>query len=238
MSRHASRKRRHPDPHACWFHEKIIAAQILVGQSLYDGICQELASASLACEILQRKLDGLDPVESERLRSIADLICHGIAHARDAARLLQPVKSQPDGLAHSLKGLAQEMIECHAIHCSFESKPIVCIRDNIVATNLYRIAEEVVRDAVERRSARNVIIELSCDHAYLRLTIQSDSRRLSEVDSGGDTVPGSSVVHLANMMGARVKADRIKRGRISMTCFVRNGLHRGKRLADLEHEHG
>jgi two-component system sensor kinase FixL len=218
------------------FFEELTAEQVRTGKALYDGMCQELASVSLGCEILRQKLAGKASREPQELHDIAKLVNRAMIQARDTARLLQPVKPQADGLVHSLLGLAQNVSARDATTCSFECKGMILLHDDIIATFLYRIAEQAVKVAVAEYGAQNLIIELRLSRGRLVLNVSHDHHSRTECRTF-DAIDAFGMRHLARIIGASLSAVPAEAGWMSITCALPNRTRDGLLLAEIEDYH-
>jgi signal transduction histidine kinase len=73
-----------------------VADQCRLGYRLHDGLCQELAAISFACEVLEQRLGRESPANAAAVRSICDAVLRAMAHAKEIARELDPDDGSPD----------------------------------------------------------------------------------------------------------------------------------------------
>jgi signal transduction histidine kinase len=110
------------------------------------------------------------------------LIEEGIDLTRSLARGLFSPDLEQGGLAIALEGLAHSTEERTGINCEFhpnhERHAESC--DAVVLTQLYRIAQEAVVNAVKHAKARRIVIELDAAEGEIRLNIFDDGVGLGE----------------------------------------------------------
>ncbi len=142
-----------------------------IGHELHDDLGQRLTGISLVAEVLSKQLDGA-------LQQSADSIQHSaseaIAQVRRLAHGLMPVGPEPEAFRAALEQLARSS-SASMVKCSFEYDEPVDVKDEDVATNLFRIAQEAISNAIRHASATAVT---------MRLDIQSDKIVLSVADNG------------------------------------------------------
>lgn len=74
----------------------------------------------------------------------------------------------------ALAELAEETGAISGLSCSFECLGSVSVADDAEATQLYRIAQEAVTNALKHAEARQIWIRLSRDDHAIRLEVQDD----------------------------------------------------------------
>lgn len=133
-----------------------------IAQDLHDGIGQELTGLSMMAQSLaersSKKQTDIDiPAEAGR---IAETLRQTQASVRRISRGLLPVEVDSKGLMWSLENLARRTSESTGINCQFVCPEPVTLEDNNVATNLYRIAQEAVTNAVRHADPDHIAVQL------------------------------------------------------------------------------
>jgi signal transduction histidine kinase len=146
-----------------------------IGQDLHDGLCQQLTGISLMTTSLLRSLGG--GIEQE-LRKVVGLINGCIEEARLVTRGLHPVPDEPGGLAVALRELVDGVHMQSSVNCELALHENVEISDHGVCSNLYRIAQEAVRNALKHSGAKNIRLSLSQGPAEIELRIEDDGSGL------------------------------------------------------------
>jgi signal transduction histidine kinase len=145
-----------------------------IGQDLHDDLCQRLAAIKMAIHHLSEDLTTLHAGHSRKAAAIADQLAGATRAARALARGLSPVDIGHEGLAAALSGLARNAEEVFHIQCKFRAENPCPMIDHHAATQLYRIAQEAVANAVRHGRASLVTISLRCDPSNLVLTIANN----------------------------------------------------------------
>jgi signal transduction histidine kinase len=140
-----------------------------IGQDLHDGLCQQLTGVSLLARSLGKDLP---PAASASLRQIVDLINGCIEETRLVTRGLHPVPDEPGGLAIGLREMVEIVRTSSNLRCELQIKGDLLLNDIATASNLYRIAQEAVRNAVRHSEATlvNINVEAAGDLVSLQVT--------------------------------------------------------------------
>jgi PAS domain S-box-containing protein len=194
--------------------------QIRIGQDLHDGLCQELTGVTFALQVLGGKLAARDAPETASIRKVAELVDQTISHARSLAHGLHPVTLDAAGLATALRELAAEVEGMSRAACLFVSEDEVLVHDNVVATHVYRIAQEAIGNAIKHGRAKTIVLELGATDGWLRLTVTDDGVGLSPAAGGGKGIGLRSMVYRARVVGGRVEVRPGQRGGTVVACAV------------------
>lgn len=179
-----------------------------IGQDLHDDLCQQLAAIGCLAKVVAKRLKNTNEAEAESMVEIVQLVSQANTRAREMSRGLVPVVLDVDGLMAALQDLAGSIQKIYEVECSFVCPSPVHIKDNAVAIQLYRIAQEGVGNAVKHSQARSIEIHLRRSTTNLSLEIRDDGIGLSE---NGNTAPvrGTglgllTMVHRAKMLGGEL----------------------------------
>jgi signal transduction histidine kinase len=148
--------------------------RLRLGQELHDGLCQHLTGTALTAQTLRQRLAARSAGEVAQADQIVRYIEEGIDMSRNLARGLFSPELEADGLMVALHGLAENMTERYGVACSFDSDGVLNVRDTKVATQLYRIAQEAMMNAVKHARARQIEIRLVETETDLVLEILDD----------------------------------------------------------------
>jgi two-component system, LuxR family, sensor kinase FixL len=183
-----------------------------IGHDLHDGLCQHLAGIELMSQALEQSLARRAKAAAARGGEIARNVREAIRHTRGLARGLSPVTLESDGLMTGLQDLARNTADVFKVACDFECPQPVLVADQSAATNLFRIAQEAVSNAVKHGRARRILIRLASARGLLTLRVQDN----------GKGIPERMSLHQGEGMGLRIMQSRA--GLIGGTLSVeRNG---------------
>lgn len=191
-----------------------------IGQDLHDGLCQHLTGTALASHVLAEKLDQAGRSEAADSRRIVDHIELAIGMARGMAKGLHPVEMGADGLMQALDEFAATTSEMFAVDCRFECDSPVLVRNPAVATNLYRIAQEAVSNAIKHGRAMEIVISLDNSEQGIRLTIADSGSGLPDPLPSAQGMGLRIMANRARVIGAAFRAGRSAIGGAEIACMV------------------
>lgn len=187
-----------------------------IGQDLHDGICQQLTGISLLSRGLQHRLDGEAAEEAGR---VVQLINECIDQTRKVTRGLHPVSDEPSGLQFALMDLARGVASMSKIKCSLDCPDPVPVPDQDAATNLFRIAQEAVQNALRHAQAAAITIGLKADEREIVLSVRDDGRGLPQERIGRGL--GLEIMsYRAHSLGARFEITAGKPSGTVVTCTL------------------
>ena len=153
-----------------------------IGRDLHDSLGQELAGISCLGESLSRRLENEQHKDSVSASRISSLINDAIAHAKFIVRGLMPVEIVEEGLSHALRRLAMETTDVSQLTCLFECVEPSPVHDNDVATNLYRIAQEAIANAIKHGGGDSIKVSLHVEDLAGELRIEDNGSGLPVTD--------------------------------------------------------
>jgi PAS domain S-box-containing protein len=148
--------------------------QARIGQDLHDGLCQQLVSLGFDTNSLEQQLSTRAVPEVAAVKKMGEVLDDAIAEARALARGLFPVQLEADGLSLALRQLAAGVSARARVQCRVDCPQPVLVRDNPMATHLYRIAQEAVNNAVKHSRAGSILIELKNNHNRIELKVSDN----------------------------------------------------------------
>lgn len=140
-----------------------------IGHDLHDGVCQELAGIRFSLEAIARhRRKGT--VLRGQLDHITGAVERAVRHIRLLSRGLAPLELEDGDLATALQELAANTSVLFNVCCSFESsgRPVTMPIDR--STNLFRIAQEAIQNAIKHGGAHHIAILLNFDAGELSVT--------------------------------------------------------------------
>lgn len=145
-----------------------------IGQELHDHLCQQLLGAAFSAKALAGELEREQSPHADELQELARLINDAVSQVRDISRGLHPVELDSGGLMSALQELASRVSRSMA--CEFHCPKTVPVESAANSLHAYRIAQEVVGDALHRKGTTRIAISLS--------TKKRDSVCLEVADDG------------------------------------------------------
>lgn len=135
-----------------------------VGRELHDDLGQRLTGVSLLAEALSGSLSAKEPALASRADAIQLAASEAISQVRRLARGLMPVGPDAGDFDAAMRELARST-SLGGVECSFERADGAAVQSQDIATNLYRVAQESVANAIRHGRATRVVVRLDRDEA-------------------------------------------------------------------------
>ncbi|WP_447983385.1 response regulator [Nitrospira sp. Nam74] len=133
---------------------------------LHDDLNQKLAVSVMNAEAAERRWSPQDEVNRERLRAIRNEIAELSDDVRKLAYRLHPSILDHLGLAIALQSHVEEFGKREEIEAIFTQRNLPETMPQPVATCLYRVAQEALRNVAKHAKASRVVVRLAqCDHS-------------------------------------------------------------------------
>jgi len=195
-----------------------------IGHDLHDGLGQELTGASLLLKALEDAAERDAPALQPRVAALRELIEQCLETTRALARGLSPVHLDGDELPAALGELAASSTEIYGVPVRFASDleaPLAAIDG---AIDLYRIAQEAVRNAARHSGAQRIGIDLTVTHEHLTLVVEDDGGGFDEQRATYGL--GLKIMrYRASMVGASLHIGAREGGGTAVRCTLRIGAH-------------
>lgn len=141
---------------------------------MHDNLAQQLTSAKISISLLRSELS---KELAEKCEEILDIIKESVADVRDLSHDIIPLNVEKEGLRQAFEYLKNQAEKRHGVNVILETGDIIDkINNREVATNLYHIAQEAIKNAVVHGKAQNIKIALSKHEQQLYLHINDDGK--------------------------------------------------------------
>lgn len=180
-----------------------------IGLDLHDDLGQQLSGLALMTKGLELKLAKRRARETSDAAKIHSLVQQAMTHARDLARDLAMLDLKGDDLPAALDRLARQAGELFKIACRFEVAGIIPPLESNVASQLYKITQEAVTNAIKHAKARTVGISLANGSGRITLTVHNDGLPFPNLKSPSTGMGLRIMNYRANLIGAslEIKGD-------------------------------
>jgi PAS domain S-box-containing protein len=190
-----------------------------LGQELHDGLGQDLTGLGYLSGLLHDELRSDGHPQAEMANRLADGIRSALSSVRAVAKGLVPVEVDAGGLMAALEQLVASTERRTGISCRFECDGQVTVEDNDAATELYRIAQEAMSNAVKHARARHIELELTCEKRdRICLCVRDDGVGLPPDLSRTEGIGLRIMQHRADLIGATLKIRRAEGGGTEIMC--------------------
>jgi signal transduction histidine kinase len=191
--------------------ESCAREQRRIAYDLHDGVGQQVVGIALSAKLLEEQLRIDRPVEAKKARAIVHLANEAARQTRLTARSLEGADGVGD-LKMALESLAMNLSQNCRVRSTVEANGASLPVSAPVAAQLYRIAQEAVRNAVEHGAAGEVLIQLTFGHQDMLLTVKDDGQGFEAKRNG-------------HGMGLRIMRYRAQS--VGGSCEVQTGPDRG-----------
>jgi signal transduction histidine kinase len=147
-----------------------------LARELHDDISQRLARLEMDVHDFERSLATGQQVDRQRLGEIREAIGSASAVIRAISHRLYPSIVEDLGLGPALRSLAEDSPQNERISVTYSEENVPDPVRPEVATPLYRIAEEALRNVEQHAGKARVTITLQGSQAGLRLAIADSGR--------------------------------------------------------------
>ncbi len=166
-----------------------------IGHELHDGLCQHLTATALAAELVAERLSGRQDPVAVQARAVVGLVQDAIEQTRQIARGLLLANVSSERLTSELEELATAAGKQHRLESQFVAHGELHLKDPAVASQLFWIAQEAVRNALRHGRPSHLKISLDSEPDWITLTITDDGVGLG---ASGHANPGIGLKIMAN----------------------------------------
>jgi PAS domain S-box-containing protein len=191
-----------------------------IGQDLHDDLGQRLLGIACASQGLEEQLAAKTLPEASRSADITQLITQAIAQVRGLAKGLSPVEVGGGGLISALEQLAVTTERLTGIRCRLPCEAPVSIADDAVATQLYRIAQEAVNNAIKHGKGTHVAIQLAKTGDGILLSISDNGAGLPREVDDTQGMGLKIMRYRAGMIGSSLDVRPSPGGGTAVVCAV------------------
>ncbi len=191
-----------------------------IGRDLHDGLGQHLTALEMMNHTLVGQLreqaPGLEPLANEISRNIRQII----TQTRQLSHGLCPVSLTADGLMNALRELAELTRTSGKMACEFACPEPVHLADLNVATQLYRIAQEAVGNAIRHSGATHIRIGLARSGARMELIVEDNGKGLPPDLAEKRGLGLSTMQYRARLIGANLDMKSIPGDGVRFRCTL------------------
>jgi len=185
---------------------------------LHDSLGQELTGLGFLSKSLTQSMQGTPGAGTAEKMKLG--VERALGQIRNLAKGVMPVEREPEGLMSALQQLTESLGTVYGIPCRFDCPQPVPIEDFAVASQLYRIAQEALTNAMKHAKARRVGVSLEQDAAGLTLQVTDDGVGMPESlrPAGGSGI--RIMEYRAAAIGATLRIQKNPPAGTLVTCLV------------------
>jgi len=189
-----------------------------IGRDLHDSVGQGLTGISLILQSFSRGLTREQPPDVQSVRELTEAVEHMLGEIQSFVHLLTPVFSAELGLSAAIRALVKNVNQHSDVnlyaHCSYEND----VHDTEIATNLYRIAQESVTNALRHSGAKNIELRYGRDGDSLFLEVLDDGTGIPAKENRGEGMGLKNMHYRARMLRGRLEVGLRTHGGTRVLC--------------------
>jgi len=212
---HVAERRQLQDEYA----DAVWQQQMRIAHELHDGLGQELTGLGFLSRSLVLSMKGTEGAKAAA--SIQEGLEHSLEQIRGLARGVMPVEREPDGLMSALLQLASSVESVHGVACRFACPRPVLLMNHQSASQIYRIAQEALTNAVKHGKSATIQLSLESSDKELLLRVTDDGVGIPEPPHRVPTGSGLRIMkYRAAAVGATLSVKSILPKGTEVLCVL------------------
>lgn len=189
--------------------------------TLHDSLGQTLTGLGMLSAGLRQQLVGTNENAASTAQQVAKQAQVALDQVRLMSRGLFPVDVDAQGLLPALRDLASTTEALHKVTVEVTGAMPDAIHETRVATQVYRIAQEAVTNAVKHARATRIAIELAESDSVATLRVRDDGIGIADVRTRGDGLGLRIMRYRATAIGAQFNVSAAPGGGTLVVCSLR-----------------
>jgi signal transduction histidine kinase len=189
--------------------------------TLHDSLGQQLTGLGMLSSSLYQQFKAKDETAAKTAAQVSEQAKQALELVRQLSKGLFPVEIDSAGLTHALRQLASTTENLYKIPCRVEGDSAVLVHDNRIATELYRIAQEAVTNALKHADAHTISLRLSAEAGIITLRIADDGVGIGSRAANSAGMGLRIMRFRALSIGANVSVEPSATGGTVVTCTLR-----------------
>lgn len=190
---------------------------------IHDGLCQQLTGACLRCAALS-ELESVAGEKHEELQQLSSLLDRMVVQAYDLSSGIWPLESEMANSGPSLEDMIRRYSRSSGIPMVFRKEEACEVCQNPQVTQLYRIAQEAISNAIKHAKPTKVTVVFGCTSDGLAtLQVRDDGVGRSAAAQSNGGLGMNIMAHRAMMIGGDlqiVDVDNSDGGGTMVICSV------------------
>jgi signal transduction histidine kinase len=197
-----------------------VREQARIGRDLHDVVGQNLTATMFMIKTLETKLRKAGRPEAEEAGRLSQQVRESIQQVRQLVRGLQPVEPVGNGLMAALEDLCRNVAGLFNVRCDFRCDGEVILEDRRAATEMYRIAQEALNNAVKHSGADRIEMELARRNGALVMAVSDNGKGLPDEAARGKGMGLSVMKYRARQIGAELVVGAAPAGGVRVECCL------------------
>jgi len=190
------------------------------GQDLHDSIGQELTGISLIAGSLRTQLRAKSLPEAGPANELVTFIHQAQERVHRLSKGLFPVEIEAGGLMAALEELTSTVREQSKIACRFDCKRPAKVHDNMVATHLFRIAQEAINNALKHGKPQEIVVSLWSGDSHVVLSVSDNGKGIGDKADEMGGLGLRIMQYRAGLIGGSLTVQRGPLGGTILVCKI------------------
>jgi PAS domain S-box-containing protein len=191
-----------------------------IGLNLHDDLGQKLTGIALMSKGLQSLLTRRGSEGAAEAARIHALIQETMTQTRELSHDLVTLDLQEKDLASAMEGMVSHVQRTFNISCRFHCETKAPALEANCVSQLYKITQEAVTNAIKHAKARNVEIRLANGGSHLHLSIRNDGAAFPAVVEAKPGLGLRIMSYRAHLIGASFEVKPGEREGAVVTCSL------------------
>lgn len=146
-----------------------------IAMDLHDSLGALMASAKMRVSALQYKLPQLKDLQGfQKAEALIDDACNTV---REVSHNMMPGSLSKHGLERAIEKICGTIDESDAnIEVDFIAYGLEMLEDDFLQTNIYRIVQELLKNAVKHADASEILVQLTVEDKTLNITVEDNGK--------------------------------------------------------------
>ncbi|MES2466674.1 MAG: PAS domain-containing protein [Verrucomicrobiota bacterium] len=200
-----------------------VQEQQRIAHELHDHIGAYLAGLAFRAQCLAESLSVRKRPEADDAHQLVTFVNTAAHQVRNLSHLLAMDWGPEDSLSDGLSRLGEELEMLFGITCTVKSEPSLASLPRLASDQgrqLYRIAQEAARNAIQHGKARTVGISLRHQGKMLELLIENDGALWEPASEPGRSLGLRIMNYRAGTLGGTLSLQPGQDGKATVRCQV------------------
>lgn len=189
---------------------------------LHDGVGFDLMNLKFKLALFKRELQTEQSPSSGKVDGLEELLNQVIVKTRELNQSLQPVLPTEGGFRGAITTLCQRISQVSNAHCTFYLDEPETRMNHQTASNLYRITQEAMFNAVKHGHATQISVYLKIQDGRISLMVKSDGIPFAANNQHSQGMGLKIMNFRANAIGASLQIKRGKPSGTIVNCTLQN----------------
>ncbi len=188
-----------------------------IGREIHDSLGYLLSLAGLNASVLEKKTDLPETKKSEILSALIQSINEAFDEVRNISHNLTPSLLSEQGLAGTLKNIADRVNQTHQLKMSYDTFGLEQKLDDVVENILYRTIQEIVNNTIKHAEATELFIQVTKDQNVVTLMAEDNGKgfEITSLKEGSNFGLTHIRSWVENLSGSIHVDSKLKRGTIT-----------------------